>query len=229
MAGQEAFRIGIVGAKEAALQYLRNMIITGEFAGGQKLNEIQLSSMLGISRPPIREAFPILESECLISTESRKGVYVTALSIADCEDLYKTRYTIEASAIEVMIEKKMRDFTAMEKSLEMARGQEFPKSGDVLERLEFFRAFSLFHVELVNSSGSKWLKHLYSSISPNLSRYNFLYTDQSLSDPHQYKTAVDWHQLLIDLIRKGRCKEAKESLREHIGTALDFLKKKIKD
>ncbi len=229
MRNDHALRVEIVGARDAAVQYLRNMIIAGEFAGGQKLNEIPLSATLKISRAPIREAFPILENECLISTESRKGVYVTTLSIADCEDLYRTRYTIEATAIELMIEKKIGDFTAMEKSLEMARNQKFPDAGSVSERLEFFRIFSLFHVELVRSCGSKWLEHLYSSISPNLSRYNFFYTDQSLSDPGQYEEAVNGHQLLIDLIRKGQCKEAKEYLRGHIGTALNFLKQKIKD
>jgi DNA-binding GntR family transcriptional regulator len=52
---------------------LRENIIIGEFAPGQKLNEIELSSRLGISRPPLREAFRLLENEHLVRSIPRKG------------------------------------------------------------------------------------------------------------------------------------------------------------
>ncbi|UCB51463.1 MAG: GntR family transcriptional regulator [Deltaproteobacteria bacterium] len=43
-----------------------------------------LSSNLGISRPPLCEAFRVLENEYLVLSIPRKGCYVTQVSMEDC-------------------------------------------------------------------------------------------------------------------------------------------------
>jgi DNA-binding GntR family transcriptional regulator len=53
----------VMGVTQSVAQYLRENIFSGELAPGQKLNELELSSRLGVSRPPLREAFRILENE----------------------------------------------------------------------------------------------------------------------------------------------------------------------
>jgi len=65
--------IGITGR---VVQHLRDEIITGELSAGQKLNEAQLPSPLGISRPPLRETLRTLENDATLSR----------LSIADCHE-----------------------------------------------------------------------------------------------------------------------------------------------
>jgi DNA-binding GntR family transcriptional regulator len=48
------------------VKYLRKKIIIGELSPGQKLDENPLSSDLGVSRPPLQEAFRILERENIV-------------------------------------------------------------------------------------------------------------------------------------------------------------------
>ncbi|MBW2123631.1 MAG: GntR family transcriptional regulator, partial [Deltaproteobacteria bacterium] len=67
----------IRGVTKSLVDYLRTQIITGNLPPGQKLNEIRLSSDLGVSRPPLREAFRILEHDRLVASIPRKGTYVT--------------------------------------------------------------------------------------------------------------------------------------------------------
>ena len=43
------------------VDYLRTQIITGKLSANQKINENDLATSLGVSRPPISEAFRILE------------------------------------------------------------------------------------------------------------------------------------------------------------------------
>ena len=76
----------ILSVTESALQFLRRRIIIGELKPGQKLNECSLSEELGISRPPLRETFRILEKDQLVVAIPRKGTYVTELSIRDFEE-----------------------------------------------------------------------------------------------------------------------------------------------
>ena len=99
----------ILGVTKSTVQYLREQIITGELAPGQKLSEMEISSNLGISRPPLREAFRILENENLVLSIPRKGCYVTQVSMEDCRHIYEAREMIECHAIELLKAQNVRD------------------------------------------------------------------------------------------------------------------------
>jgi DNA-binding GntR family transcriptional regulator len=75
--------VEIVSVTRSAYKYLKDKIITGELPARQKINENQLSSLLEISRPPLREALRLLEHEHLVVTIPRKGTHVTSISRED--------------------------------------------------------------------------------------------------------------------------------------------------
>ncbi|RDJ25549.1 GntR family transcriptional regulator [Bosea caraganae] len=55
---------------------LRRAIVAGSFRNGERLNERQLAEMLGVSTTPVKDAIRKLESEGLVRTEARRGVFV---------------------------------------------------------------------------------------------------------------------------------------------------------
>ncbi|RYE76658.1 MAG: GntR family transcriptional regulator, partial [Hyphomicrobiales bacterium] len=55
---------------------LRRAIVAGKFREGERLNERQLADMLGVSTTPVKDAIRMLESEGLVRTEARRGVFV---------------------------------------------------------------------------------------------------------------------------------------------------------
>jgi DNA-binding GntR family transcriptional regulator len=55
---------------------LRRAIVAGGFRHGERLNERQLADMLGVSTTPVKDAIRMLESEGLVRTEARRGVFV---------------------------------------------------------------------------------------------------------------------------------------------------------
>lgn len=61
---------------QQAYQALRQMILTGEFAPGQRLVETQLAEKLQVSRTPIRESLRQLQRESLLTTDQRGGLIV---------------------------------------------------------------------------------------------------------------------------------------------------------
>ena len=52
-----------------AANVLRELIITGELGPGERLIEARLTEQLGVSRPPLREAFAVLAQERLVELE----------------------------------------------------------------------------------------------------------------------------------------------------------------
>ena len=62
--------------RDVVFNTLRQAIITGEFAPGERLMEIALANRLGVSRTPVREAIRKLELEGLVVMIPRKGAEV---------------------------------------------------------------------------------------------------------------------------------------------------------
>ena len=110
----------IKSVQNSVVEYLRSQIATGRLGANQKLNENQLASKLGISRPPIREAFRILESEHLIVSIPRKGAYVTNVSIEDLLGLCQVREMIECYTIDLLKAKKIKELPQVELAFEEA-------------------------------------------------------------------------------------------------------------
>lgn len=73
---------------------LERMILLGEIAAGERLNEALLAEQLGVSRGPVREAARSLEREGLVEAVANEGVYVRRLSLQDGLELYDLRAMI---------------------------------------------------------------------------------------------------------------------------------------
>jgi DNA-binding GntR family transcriptional regulator len=103
---------------------LREQIITGELTMGSKLNEREIAERLQVSRIPVREALPILESEGFISSQPRRGAVVHALTLTDAAELFDLRRQLEpmASAFAARRAAAGADVEPMLAALRTARG-----------------------------------------------------------------------------------------------------------
>ena len=208
---------------ESVTEYLRLQIITGEFAPGQKLNETELASRLNISRPPLREAFRILENEHLVVSVPRKGTYVTDISIEDLEEVYQAREMLECYAIDLLKDKNIRDLPTVTASVESASDLAIPSQDNREEVFSYLKSFVGFHIKLVESAGNSWVTHFYNSISSHLARYQFIY----LYIPGSGRRSIKEHQQILDFIKISNYEKAKKFMREHINYTFEFLKNKI--
>jgi DNA-binding GntR family transcriptional regulator len=80
------------------LNVLREAIIAGRFAQGQKLVERDLCEETGVSRSIIREVLRNLESERLVESLANKGTVVATLTPALAAEIYEVRAALEAQA-----------------------------------------------------------------------------------------------------------------------------------
>ena len=91
--------------RDVVFNTLRQAIITGEFAPGERLMEIALANRLGVSRTPVREAIRKLELEGLVVMIPRKGAEVARITEKDLRDVLEVRCSLEELAAELAAER----------------------------------------------------------------------------------------------------------------------------
>ena len=89
--------------RDVVFNTLRQAIITGEFAPGERLMEIALANRLGVSRTPVREAIRKLELEGLVVMIPRKGAEVARITEKDLRDVLEVRCSLEELAAEAVL------------------------------------------------------------------------------------------------------------------------------
>ena len=203
------------------LEYIRNRIITGDLAPGQKLNENELATRLDISRHPIREAYRVLESEQLVYSIPNKGAFVTELSDDDLLEVCQAREMIECHAIELLKEQNIRNLPQLESAIAQASELTLPTSNDPEQYLKFHKAFVTFHRLLIQAAGNSRLAHFNRSISLNLARYQF----RSLRLPGSLQNNSKEHREILDALKKGAYEDAKKISRHHITKRLKGAQK----
>jgi DNA-binding GntR family transcriptional regulator len=90
-------------AREVSLQsrvaaQIREGIVTGDYAAGAGLSEVTLSSELGVSRTPVREALKQLATEGLVKIVPRVGTFVATPTRRDVTELYGLKEIFEGCA-----------------------------------------------------------------------------------------------------------------------------------
>ena len=90
-------------AKEVT-DVLRDRIINGDYAMGEKLIENKIAEELKVSRTPVRDAFKQLSKEQLVEYIPNKGCFAKGFSHKDMEDIYAVRKAVERLAITWAIE-----------------------------------------------------------------------------------------------------------------------------
>lgn len=78
-------------------QRLRSAIIAGRFAPGERFVERTLTSRLGVSRTPIREAIKRLEQEGLVVCLPHRGCFVRSPTFDEARQVYEMRRVAEGA------------------------------------------------------------------------------------------------------------------------------------
>lgn len=83
---------------EQVVEALKTMLLKGELAPGDRVNEAKIAEELGISRAPVREALHMLTTEGLIEIRPQKGKFITRLSPKEVQDSYFVGGVLEGAA-----------------------------------------------------------------------------------------------------------------------------------
>lgn len=229
--------VRIPKASEMIAAELRRQIVTGEIKEGDALPpEVALTERFGVSRPTLREAFRILESEQLISV--RRGVRGGArVLVPDAEvaaryaglllqyrkasivDVYETRSLLETAAVNTLATKRT---TAQLQTLDeiVAEGERLIGDG-----IGYAEHDVRFHLTLVEMSGNEALEVLTGMLYHIIDTHHRAYAaNQDPSPAHATAKAVQRaHVKLVELIRAKDATGATEFWRKHLKQITNYM------
>jgi DNA-binding GntR family transcriptional regulator len=150
-------------AAESAVERLRSEILDGTIVQGSRLRETELSSQLGVSRTPVREALRLLAAEGLVEVLPNRGARVVEWSAQDIEEMYDLRVMLEshaaARAAERIEPEALARLTELCTRMEQDLERHGDASSDVLGRLN-----SEFHDGIIRAAGSQRLFSLIQTV-----------------------------------------------------------------
>ncbi len=225
---------------ELVAAQLRRQIVRGELQEGDALPpEATLMERFGVSRPTLREAFRVLESESLISIRrgSRGGARVQVpkgevaarhagllLQVRGTTlgDVYRARMIVEPPAAGMLAERKSRAANA---ALAKALAEEEAALGD--PRV-FGHASVRFHEQVVELAGNQTLTVFAGMLADIID----LHTDSVIAEaagsptqPKETQAAHRAHAKLLQLVQAGDGERAEKHWREHMEATGTYLLK----
>jgi DNA-binding GntR family transcriptional regulator len=181
--------------REVAYRRLRQLILEGTLAPGQRIFEHELADQLGISRTPLREALRQLETEGLMQLSARRGAMVSSLSAAQMHEEFLIRATLEGLAIRLAAPHLTEDaYAQLER--ELGRMQDALTRGQRAIYLEHHR---LFHMTLFEASHAPRLVRMLTNLLESGERYEQL----ELAQDELHADEMAHHRELLELLKQG--------------------------
>jgi DNA-binding GntR family transcriptional regulator len=195
--------------RDYAYRELRDAIVSGELAPGERLRDPELEEWLGVSRTPIREAIARLETAGLVQTRRAKQTIVAPLD---------TRSTLAAQRIAASLhELAVRDAVPQltEADLDAMRdaNERFVAALAAQDVDAAVRADDEFHDVAVRASANPLLPGLLEHVTPLLRRLERM-RFASLAG----RGSVADHERIIELCAAGQADEAGVAARENWST-----------
>ena len=93
-----SFPVEHVRLVDRVYETIRQAIVEGRFAPGERLVQDRLAAMLNVSRSPVREAVVRLAEDGYVRLEPYRGAVVTAVSREEMAHIYELREVLEPFA-----------------------------------------------------------------------------------------------------------------------------------
>jgi DNA-binding GntR family transcriptional regulator len=191
---------------------LRESIVSGQLAPGTQLREVALADELGVSRPTLREALRSLQlqGDGLVRHRTNRGVFVSDVSAADVDDIYRVRAVLESNGARACAKATPAQRHALEISFAALRAS---WDGDKLG--ELIDADMGFHRAIVALLGSPRLDTVFAGTCDGL---KFCLSVLSTVAPEGARgpDAREQHQAIFAALQAGDARSAERLVTAHI-------------
>lgn len=196
---------------------VRELILSGSLAPGERIRQQELAADYGISRLPVREALRQLENEGLVVQIPHAGARVSSISLDECLELYRLREVLEPTVLGQSVRNLSEsELLGIQESMERLEAA----GNDVLTWLMEDRVFHLGSFRACRMPTALALvERFYNQTQPFRRAYFGSLDDAQIGLVH-----IE-HRLIFDAIQREDATEAESQQRSHIRrTRLELMR-----
>jgi DNA-binding GntR family transcriptional regulator len=215
VAGRKTVKLKRTGLHARAAARMRAMIIRGELAPGSLTQETKLSSSLGVSRTPLREAMKVLAAEGLVELRPNRSPRIAELDTDGILELFEALAGIERLAAELAAQR------ATARDLQRLRLLQIRMEGHHHDgRLDaYFAINGDIHGLIVRAARNAPLREAHDTLLSRAERARYL----ALGAERRWSNSVDEHAAILAALERRDGDAAGRLLGAHVqrtGTAL---------
>ena len=187
--------------------------------GDRLAPERELAKKLGISRPSLREAIQVLQTQGRLLVRHGIGVFLANHSISE---LFEMREILEAPAVEWAAERRTVEQLSAIKEAARALKDAISESPIDFEKVRLLDMN--FHLTIVKSAENQFLNQTLGTLQEIMYRS----MDNTLKLPGRIEASEHEHGVIVDAIEKQDSLTARLMIIEHIHNARDAWIKYLK-
>jgi DNA-binding GntR family transcriptional regulator len=198
-----------------AVSMLRDMIVSGALAPGERLNERELCGQLQVSRTPVREAIKMLTQEGLLHSQPNRSPVVAPLDADQTAALIDVVATIEALAGELAA-KRVADSQIAELGIlhyTMLRHHAHD------ELPGYFEANKAFHRRIMEIAGNPVLLWVWDLLALRVDRARYA----SNLWPKRWQEAIHEHSQILERLTARDAEGVAAAMRQHVRSGLSVV------
>ncbi|HEY9536044.1 MAG TPA: FCD domain-containing protein [Kiloniellaceae bacterium] len=200
-----------VSLTNALEKQIERLIVEGELAPGERLNEIQLAARFGTSRGPLREATRSLEAKGFVEVIRNRGVFVRQLSVEEALEVYDVRAALFGLAGRLLAQKMNDELLA-----KLNRQLDVMEAAAAQSDFETYYPLNLeFHRTIVESTGNKMLLAEYLRFVKKM----HLFRAKSLVQGGGLAVSNREHREMVDALASGDVERAHATHWRHVERA----------
>lgn len=205
-------------ATDFAYGYVKRLIVDLTLPPGDIVTEMDIATVTGLSRTPVREAFLRLDAERLIQLLPRRGALVAPITARQIRELSRTRLALELYAVQevhgrrIAVAGELWPMVRRQRTLTV-RGAGYP---------EIIACDREFHTAIVRAVGNTELTELYTSMGDRQQRTGVA---AFMAQPGRAEIAVEHHQRIVEALERHDLDATQDLLREHLDRHAEDLER----
>lgn len=184
---------------EEIVTRVRDLILEGDLKPGSKVPERELCEQFDVSRTPMREALKVLAIEGLVTLKSKRGAWVSELTIKELEEVFPVMGALEILAAQLACA-----------AISPAQLTKLKKLHDRMvwayehtDRATYFLINEEIHDSILEIAGNATLTEHYNALSRRVRRARYM----AKMSPEHWKRSVTEHAQMLQAL-KDRDSEA---------------------
>ncbi|MFM2031211.1 MAG: hypothetical protein RI927_831 [Actinomycetota bacterium] len=186
---------------------LREEILNGTLAPGERIVQEDLALRFGASRQPVRDALRLLEGDGLVTLKANSGAWVSKLSESECDEAYLVRERLEP----LLLSQSIPNLTDAQLARLTQLVTEIEKTTDIES---FLRLDREFHLLSYAGAQDGMLSEFVERIWNTTQHYRRAFA--KLNDFANSEVTHMEHKLILDGILRKDSPQAESALEGHI-------------